>query len=315
MSKVLITGGAGFIGSNLAKSLVTDGDKVVVVDDLSMGQLENIKGLNLKFFKHDVTDKDFMHKILLRYNFDYIYFLAAIASVADSIKRPLETHAINQDAVIDTLEFIHYKELPLKRFLFTSSAAVYGNLSDFPKKETSPVQPLTPYAIDKYASERFTIDFESLYGLSTVAVRFFNVFGPNQNSKSAYSGVLSIITDRLENNEPFILYGDGKQTRDFIYVEDAVKALILVAKYTPHATVYNIAQGRETSLLDVIHIYEKIVGKKLEIIKKPTRSGDIRKSIADISKIEKLGFKPRVSLKLGLKKYWNYKNRNLNNKL
>lgn len=309
MSKVLITGGAGFIGSNLAKALIKDGNEVVVVDDLSMGQLENIEGLDLEFLEHDVTDNEFMHHILRRYKFDYIFFLAAVASVADSVERPLETHAVNQEAVLDTLEFIHHNDLPLKRFVFTSSAAVYGNLPDMPKSENSRVQPLTPYAVDKYASERFTIDYEALYGLPTVAVRFFNVFGPNQNPESPYSGVLSIITDKLMNDETFTLYGDGSQTRDFVYVANAVKALRLIATQTPKATVYNVAQGGETSLLDMIHIYEKVTGKKLKIEQKPARNGDIHKSVADISKIKSIGFEPDWPLERGLKAYWEYVNR------
>lgn len=310
MSKILITGGAGFIGSNLAKALVKEEDnKVVVVDDLSMGQIENLEGLDLRFIEHDVTDKEFMHHLLREYKFDYIFFLAAVASVADSVERPLETHAVNQEAVLDTLEFIHHNNLPLKRFLFTSSAAVYGNLPDMPKSETTRCQPLTPYAVDKYAAERFTIDYEGLYGVPTVAVRFFNVFGPNQNPDSPYSGVLSIITDKLKNNEVFNLYGDGSQTRDFIYVADVVKALRLVVTKTPKATVYNVAQGGETSLLDLIRMYEKVSGKKLKINKMPARKGDITKSIADISKIKSIGFKPDWPLERGLKAYWEYENR------
>lgn len=310
MSKILITGGAGFIGSNLAKALVKEEDnKVVVVDDLSMGQIENLEGLDLRFIEHDITDKEFMHHLLKEYKFDYIFFLAAVASVADSVERPLETHAVNQEAVLDTLEFIHHNQLPLKRFLFTSSAAVYGNLPDMPKSENTRCQPLTPYAVDKYAAERFTIDYEGLYGVPTVAVRFFNVFGPNQNPDSPYSGVLSIITDKLKNDEVFNLYGDGSQTRDFVYVADVVKALRLVATKTPKATVYNVAQGGETSLLDLIKMYEKVSGKKLKINKMPVRKGDITKSIADISKIKSIGFKPDWPLERGLKAYWEYENR------
>lgn len=309
MNRILITGGAGFIGSNLAKALVNDHNEVVIVDNLSMGQLDNIKDLDVEFYEHDVNDKEFIHHLLRKYKFDYIYFLAAIASVADSVERPLETHAVNQEAVLDTLEFFHHNELPLKRFIFSSSAAVYGNLPDIPKKETSPVQPLTPYAVDKYASERFTIDYERLYGVPTVAVRFFNVFGPNQNPESPYSGVLSIITDCLKEDKTFNLYGDGSQTRDFVFVDDVVKALRLVATKTPNSTVYNIAQGGETSLMDIIRLYEKVADKKLNIKQMPARRGDIEKSIADISKIKKLGFKPDWSLEKGLKKYWEYETR------
>lgn len=171
---------------------------MTVIDNLSMGTMDNLKDVadKIKFYNHDICDSKFMHE-LLNEKFDYIYYLAAIASVANSVDRPFLSHLINQEAVIDTLEYLRSNNLSLKKFLFTSSAAVYGNYDELPKKEDSRVQPLTPYAIDKYAAERFTIDYGNLYGLSTVAVRFFNVFGPKQNSSSPYSGVLSIITKCL----------------------------------------------------------------------------------------------------------------------
>lgn len=305
MAKILITGGAGFIGSNLAHALV-DNNEITIVDDLSMGKKENIADIDVKFYEHDVCDHEFMHQLLSENKFDYIYYLAAVSSVADSVVRPLETHRVNQESVLDTLEYLRVNHLPLKRFLFTSSAAVYGNLPDFPKKESSHVQPLTPYAVDKYASERFTIDYGNLYGLPTVAVRFFNVYGPRQNPDSPYSGVLSIITKCMKNNQPFTLYGDGSQTRDFVYVGDVVDALIKISTETKESTVYNIADGGETPLIDVIHTYEDISGVKLNISYKENRSGDISKSKADISKLRKIGFKPSWSLHDGLKKYWDY---------
>lgn len=305
MAKVLITGGAGFIGSNLAHALVKDND-ITIVDDLSMGKEENIADINVNFYHHDVCDSAFMHKLLSENKFDYIYYLAAVSSVADSVVRPLETHRVNQESVVDTLEYIRTEKLPIKKFLFTSSAAVYGNSPDFPKMETSHVDPLTPYAIDKYASERYTIDFGRLYGLPTVAVRFFNVYGPRQNPNSEYSGVLSIVTKCLKENKPFTLYGDGSQTRDFVYVEDVVDALIKIATETSKPTVYNIANGDETPLVDVIHTYEEIAGIKLNIIQKEARQGDISKSRADVSKLKGIGFKPQWSLHDGLTNYWKY---------
>lgn len=305
MAKILITGGAGFIGSNLAHALV-DNNEITIVDDLSMGKKENIADIDVKFYEHDVCDHEFMHQLLSENKFDYIYYLAAVSSVADSVVRPLETHRVNQESVLDTLEYLRANHLPLKRFLFTSSAAVYGNLPDFPKKETSHVQPLTPYAVDKYASERFTIDYGNLYGLPTVAVRFFNVYGPRQNPDSPYSGVLSIITECMKNNKTFTLYGDGSQTRDFVYVGDVVNALIKISTETKESTVYNIANGGETPLIDVIHTYEDISGVKLNISYEENRNGDISKSKADISKLRKIGFEPSWSLHDGLKKYWDY---------
>lgn len=309
MSKVLITGGAGFIGSNLAHALVKRND-ITIVDNLSMGKKENIDDINVKFYQHDVCDKEFMHHLLSEGKFDYIYYLAAVSSVADSVVRPIQTHKVNQESVLDTLEYIRVNKLSLKKFLFTSSAAVYGNLPDFPKKEDSNVDPLTPYAIDKYASERFTIDYGNLYGLPTVAVRFFNVYGPRQNPESPYSGVLSIITDCMKNNKPFTLYGDGSQTRDFVYVSDVVNALIKLATETSKSTVYNIANGGETTLIDVIHTYEDISGIKLDITYKDGRNGDITKSKADISKLKNVGLEPQWSLEDGLRNYWKYYSEN-----
>ena len=186
--------------------------------------------------------------------------MATVSSVADSVVRPWYTHLVNQESVVNTLEFIRTNELPIKKFLFTSSAAVYGNAADFPKTEDSHIDPLTPYVIDKYASERYTIDYGRLYNIPTVAVRLFNVYGPRQNPNSEYSGVLSIVTKRLKENKPFTLYGDGSQTRDFVYVEDVVNALIKISTETNEPTVYNVANSDETPLIDVIHTYEEIAG-------------------------------------------------------
>ena len=310
MTKVLITGGAGFIGSFLAHKLVNLGRDVTIVDDLSMGRKENIDDIDVTFYQHNVCDHQFMHELLAKGEFDYIYYLAAVSSVADSVERPLETHEVNQESVVNTLEYIRKKKLPIKKFLFTSSAAVYGNSPDFPKREDSHVQPLTPYAIDKYASERFTIDYGNLYGLPTAAVRFFNVYGPRQNPDSPYSGVLSIITKCMKESRPFTLYGDGSQTRDFVYVDDVVNALIAISKQSGKPRVYNVANGGETPLINVIHTYEKISGKKISINYEEVRNGDINKSKADISRLKEIGFQPQWSLEDGLKNYWDYYSKN-----
>lgn len=308
MARILITGGAGFIGSFLAHKLVREGNQITIVDDLSMGQLENIADIKDKitFYKQTVCDEKFMHELLLNGQFDYIYYLAAVSSVADSVARPWYTHLVNQESVVNTLEYIRTEKLPIKKFLFTSSAAVYGNAPDFPKTEKSHIDPLTPYAIDKYASERYALDYGRLYGLPTVAVRFFNVYGPRQNPNSRFSGVLSIVTKCLKEHKPFTLYGDGSQTRDFVYVEDVVDALIKIATETDKPTVYNIANGNETPLIDVIHTYERIAGIKLKIIREASRQGDISKSRADVSKLKGIGFEPQWTLGKGLKSYWEY---------
>lgn len=304
--KALVTGGAGFIGSNLVWALVEKGYSVTVVDDLSMGKLENLpKNEKVTFIEHDVCDAEFMHQ-LLDENFDFIYFLAAIASVADSVANPYSTHKINQEAVVDTLEYLRLKNLKPKRFLFTSSAAVYGNYPELPKKEDGRVQPLTPYAVDKYAAERFTLDYGDLYGLSTVAIRFFNVFGPRQNPDSPYSGVLSIVTKCLLEDKEFTLFGDGQQTRDFVYVKDIVNALIFISENPASHGVYNIGYGQQNSLLSVIRRYEEIAGKQLKLTFADPRSGDIAESLADVQKLTQLGFEAKWGLENGLQEYWDY---------
>lgn len=307
-SKILITGGAGFIGSNLADALIKD-NEIVVVDDLSMGKIENLpKSHNLHFFEHSITDYKFMSDLLVEWKFDYIFLLAAVASVADTIKRPLETHEVNQNANINILETIRVNKLPLKKLLFSSSAAVYGNNPELPKKETSPIDPLSPYAIDKFATERFVIDYEKLYGIPTVTTRFFNVYGPKQNPKSPYSGVLSLIAEAAKDKKRFTLFGDGKQTRDFVYVGDVVEVLIFLMISKENGDVYNVATGIQTNLNTVIDIFKKLSSNEIMIETKKYRLGDIRESVAEISKLTTLGFTPRVSLSDGLMKYWKFLN-------
>lgn len=305
-SKILITGGAGFIGSNLADALVED-NEIVVVDDLSMGKIENLpKSSHLHFFEHSITDYKFMNDLLVEWKFDYIFLLAAVASVADTIERPLETHEINQNANINILETIRVNKLPIKKLLFASSAAVYGNNPELPKKETSPIDPLSPYAIDKYATERFVINYGKLYGISTVVARFFNVYGPKQNPKSPYSGVLSLLIDAVRRSSVFTIFGDGNQTRDFVYVEDVVGALILLSGLSDvKHTTYNVGVGAQNSLSDVIRIIEKESNKKLEVIYKASRPGDIQKSVSSIRKISSIGYEAKISLCEGLHRYLN----------
>lgn len=307
MSKVLITGGAGFIGSTLADRLIKNGDQVVIVDDLSMGDIENLpQSMNVTFYNESITRQAFMADLLITNNFDYIYLLAAVASVADSIERPIETHAVNQNANLNILETIRKEKLTPKKIVFSSSAAVYGNGPELPKKETSSIDPMSPYAIDKFATERFMVDYGKLYGLPTVCTRFFNVYGPKQNPKSPYSGVLSIVSDCLVKNDVFTLFGDGSQTRDYVYIDDVVDALLILATTSDAKwDVYNVATGQSISLIDVIKAYEGASGKKLKVAKEETRIGDVQNSLADITKLKGLGYHPKVNIKNGLVKYWN----------
>lgn len=301
--KVLVTGGAGFIGSHLVNDLAARGERVTVVDNLSTGRRDNITAPNVTVYIKDVQDTPFMHALLKRGHFDYIYYLAAIASVAVSIKQPALTHAVDNDAVLDTLEYLRTQRLKIQQFVFASSAAVYGNLPELPKREDSRVAPVSPYAIDKYATERYALVYGRLYQLPTVCVRFFNVYGPHQDARSPYSGVLALLTHCLATNQPFIEYGDGSQTRDFIYVEDVVAALLLLRKVGKH-TVYNVANGREISLKQIIARYELLTQRHVAVIQRPARRGDIRYSVADIHRLQALGYQPQWSLERGLAQYW-----------
>lgn len=302
--RILITGGAGFIGSNLAKSLVNNND-IVIVDDLSMGRIENLpQSPHLHFFKHTITDSEFMDHLLTGWKFDYIFLLAAVASVADTIKRPFETHEINQEANIHILEIIRKKNIKIKKLLFTSSAAVYGNNPKLPKSENSFIDPLSPYAIDKFATERFVINYGKLYNIPTIATRFFNVYGPRQNPNSPYSGVLSIISKDIRENKTFTIFGNGGQTRDYIYIKDVITAIeIIMTKKSAVHEVYNVATGKSISLNEVIRVFERVCNLKINITRTDSRIGDIKRSVADITKIKSWGFIPKYSLERGIREY------------
>lgn len=307
--KYLVTGGAGFIGSNLTNMLVKKDHEVVVVDDLSMGKVENLNDLDkVEFIKGSITDKELMKSILTKHQFDYVFHLAAVASVADSVDRPVETHEVNYNAVLNILDLIRKYQQNLKRFVFASSAAVYGDDPELPKKETSPIKPMTQYAVDKFAAERTAVNFNDLYNVPASAVRFFNVYGPNQNPESPYSGVISILLDRYtrsQNGEniSFTLFGDGSQIRDFIFIEDVLRALILVAdSENSLGEVFNVGTENETDLNQVIAELNKIYGFNLSVNYEAARAGDIHRSVADISALKSLGFTPKNTVFQGLSK-------------
>lgn len=310
--KYLITGGAGFIGSSLAKELIKNGHEVTVVDDLSMGKKENLDIERIHFVEGDIRNKELMEKLFNETQFDYVFLLAAIASVADSIQRPIETHEVNLDANLNILELIKEKQKNIRRVVFASSAAVYGDDPSLPKKENSQIKPLSPYAVDKFASEQFVLLYNDLYNVPGSAVRFFNVYGMNQNPQSPYSGVLSIITDRYKQkvageNAIFNVFGDGKQERDFVFIDDVVQALILVSESkNSRGNVYNVGTGKATSLNKIISIYDDYFQSNLKINYLPTREGDIRYSFADISHLQGLGYIPKYTIEEGISTYLKY---------
>lgn len=312
MEKILVTGGAGFIGSHLVDFYIKDYE-VFVLDDLSMGSLANLPDhSNLRFIEGSVKDENLLTEIIKDNQFKYIFHLAAVASVQDSIERPIETNQVNSLSTLYLLELVRKYQTNIEKMIFSSSAAVYGDEEKLPKHETDGVLPLTPYAIDKYSSERYMVIYQQLHQIPTVAVRFFNVYGERQNPNSPYSGVISIITDKFINQKQgadnmLNVYGDGEQTRDFVNVADVINALVLVAKSADSkGNVYNIGQGKQTSLNEIIKIYEDIAGIKLKVNYQESRLGDIKDSLADIGKIQILGYTPKVDITAGLTRYWNY---------
>lgn len=304
--KILVTGGAGFIGSNLTNELVKN-HEVVVYDNFSSGKIENLDfSDSLTVIEGDITDFSFINKILAE-KFDIIYHLAAIASVAASVENPVYCNEVNFKATLNLLEQVRQNEFNTK-IVFASSAAVYGDNENLPLRESDAVRPLSPYAIDKYAAEQYIINYTKLYGMDTCATRFFNVYGPKQDPKSPYSGVISILMDAIQDsNKVFNLFGDGSQTRDFVYIDDLVNALsILGFSEASKGLVFNIGTGNSINLSELINSLEDVSNQKLHINNLPPRNGDIKDSQADISQIEKLGYKPAFSVYKGLNELYNY---------
>jgi UDP-glucose 4-epimerase len=303
----LVTGGAGFIGSHLVEELIKHNRTVVVIDDLSTGKLENLPSSEkLKVIVGSITDVELLERLFEKYKFGVVFHLAAVASVAKSVESPIATHRVNFDGTLYLLELS--RKYNVERFIFASSAAVYGNLPELPKREDMPAMPVTPYGVDKFSSERYVVNSYYLYGLRTTALRFFNVYGKRQDPSSPYSGVISIFIDRalrfLRGEKVTIdIFGDGKQTRDFIYVKDVVKALLLVEKdERAVGEVFNVGTGKETSLLELLDAISSVAGCLPPVRFLPPREGDIKRSVADISKLRTPGFSPSFSLEEGLKK-------------
>ncbi|PCS16893.1 UDP-glucose 4-epimerase [Lactococcus lactis subsp. lactis] len=283
-------------------------NKVTVIDNLSMGDFKNLhESANLTKILGDVTDKKLLTKVFEENDFDYIFHLAAIASVADSVARPYETHQVNFDSTMMILEILRQNKKSLKRFVFSSSAAVYGDEPTLPKTEESTIRPLTPYAIDKFASEKMAMIYYNLYDIPASATRFFNVYGPNQNPNSPYSGFISILVNRLRENTELTIFGDGEQSRDFVYIEDVIQALLLIATSNQSlGEVYNVGTGIKNTINDLTKFAQKFTDKELSIKYDAARQGDIKDSLSDVSKLESIGYKPNFDLADGMKKYLNY---------
>src|SRR5712691_2247409 len=300
--RYLVTGGAGFIGTNTVDELVSRGHSVVVLDDLSSGKEENLAESRNKitFIKGSITDLEIVRRAIQEA--DYVLHLAARTSVPRSVKDPVETNRINIDGTLSVL--VAARDAKVKRVVYAASSSAYGETPTLPKVETMEPQPISPYGVTKYVGELYAQTFGRCYGLENVSLRYFNIFGPRQEPGSPYSGVLAkFCTAFLEETQP-VIFGDGEQTRDFTYVENAVQANLLACE-APNVSgkVFNIGVGERFSLNQTVALLCKISGKSLEAKYDPPREGDIRDSQADISQArEFLGYEPKVGFEEGLRR-------------
>ncbi len=300
--RYLVTGGAGFIGSTTVEELVRRGHGVVVLDDLSSGKEENLSEVRNKitFVKGSITDLEVVQKAM--HQADYVLHLAARTSVPRSVKDPLETNRVNVEGTLNVL--VAARDNKVKRVVLAASSSAYGETSTLPKTEAMQPQPISPYGVTKYVGELYAQTFGRCYGLENVSLRYFNIFGPRQDPDSPYSGVLSRFAAAFLEEEQPVVYGDGEQTRDFTYVDNAVQANFLACE-APSASggVFNIGTGDRISLNQTLKYLQRISGKKAEARYEPPREGDIRDSQADISKArEFLGYEPTVRFEEGLER-------------
>ena len=299
MSTYLVTGGAGFIGSHLSEELVRRGHRVRVADSLITGKRSNLDHIpGVEFVEGDLADLDFAKKAAN--GCEYVLHQAAIPSVPRSVKDPITSNRANVDGTLNLL--VAARDAGVKRLIFAGSSSAYGDTPTLPKHEGMPVGPLSPYALQKVVGEQYLRMFTRLYGLETVSIRYFNVFGPRQDPSSPYSGVISVFATALLDNRPPTIYGDGEQTRDFTYVANVVDG-VLRACEAPNASgeIINVATGGRISLNRLFYAMRNLVGGTLEPLYAEPRMGDVRDSQADIHKAKALlGYEPVVSFEDGL---------------
>jgi UDP-glucose 4-epimerase len=278
---------------------------LIIIDDLSTGKRENVAPLlgkkNVELIEGSITDLPLLKKLFK--NIDYVFHLAAIASVPRSIENPRECHDVNVTGTLNVL--IAARDNKVKKVVNASSCAIYGDAPGLPKKEDMPINPLSPYAVAKLAAENYCQIFTRVYHLPTVSLRYFNIFGPGQNPDSEYSAVIPRFIKIAAQGKPLNIDGDGEQTRDFIYIKNAVNALILAAESNASG-IYNIGSGKSTTINELVRIINRLTGNKASPTYGPPRVGDIKHSLGDISKAATFGFTPKYSLEEGLKETIRY---------
>ncbi|MBI4677813.1 MAG: SDR family oxidoreductase [Elusimicrobia bacterium] len=302
----LVTGGAGFIGSHIAERLVGLGKRVRVIDNLSTGKPEHMAAFKdrVEFLKGDIRRFEDCQRALR--GVDFVIHQAAIRSVPKSVDRPVESNDTNITGTLNLL--IAAREAHAKRFVYASSSSVYGDAKVFPERECHIPNPVSPYAVSKLAGEQYAVVFAKTYGLETVSLRYFNVFGPRQDPESLYSAVIPKFMEQAYQGLPLEVHWDGRQSRDFTHVANVVSANLLAARTVKGVgETFNIANGRCYSLLDIVKVIERILGRKVELRFHPKRKGDVRKTYADISRARRtLGYKSVMGFEAGLLDTWDY---------
>ncbi len=296
--KYLITGGAGFIGSHIANTLLQNGKQVRIFDNFSSGKRENLQGLDVEIIEGDLRNDDDVNKATK--NIDIIFHEAAFVSVPESMEKPQECLDVNVSGTSKLFESA--RRSGVKRVVVASSAAVYGDSEAYPLSEDTPLKQLSPYAVSKRIDEMYAELFTNQFDLEVVALRYFNVYGPRQRPDSMYAAAVPIFIRRMLDNKPITIFGDGRQTRDLVNVKDVVQANILASEHElAPGQIFNVCTGVETKLLDLIDILYKIFPNAPKHVHAEPRAGDIYRSIGTPKKImDTLGFKPQVSLADGL---------------
>jgi UDP-glucose 4-epimerase len=302
VAQCLVTGGAGFIGSHLVDALLAAGQQVRVLDDFSTGNLANLAHAKsgIELIRGSITQPDVVDKAVAGCH--VVYHLAAVASVTKSVETPIASHDACATGALYVLDAA--RRLGVRRVVYAGSSSAYGDQPGDERTEDDALIPLSPYAAAKLASEHYCTAFTSVYGLETVRLRFFNVFGPRQDAKSPYSGVIAIFSALMKQGKTPTIFGNGLQARDFVYVADVVQALRLAADSKKAVgRVYNIGTGKSVTLLELVQYLNEILGTKITPLHQPPRAGDVRISQASIRRArEELGFDPKVSFRDGLAK-------------
>lgn len=301
-ARYLVTGGAGFIGSNIVKELAQQRKFVRVLDNCSTGRLSNLSGFmdHVEFINEDIRELSAVREAMR--GIDYVLHQAALPSVGRSIDNPIATNDSNVTGTLNVL--VAAREVGVKRLVYAGSSSVYGNTQVLPKREDMPAKPISPYAVSKYTGEQYCRIFFEVYGLETVVLRYFNVFGPRQTPNSQYAAVIPIFISSFLNDSPPTIFGDGEQSRDFTFVENVVQANLLACQADGAAgEVFNIACGKRITVNRLVSMIKELIGSKVESRYTQERKGDVKHSLADISKAQKiLGYEPLVDLEIGLER-------------